>query len=318
MLPEWGSQWVWVYYNRHVNICELEFLAHSLVTQKSCKAKKWTEWCTVEKAFISCPNRKGGYIYIYIDWMMAGETTQNWRSRPNHEPTLSLSHNWQIQRSKKFAETICPFFGLQEAGACSNQWFCCNPSSPVGRCQSCPPEHENVNSICFRFWRFMNLSQVSLMDLSRHPSRPLPPPFPWRRSELRRWRWSDGKRRSMQHWTTHGAGLGCTSVVERLRVLSSQRMVFSRALAISLAWSIQVCTNRRGRTCSGHYEMQPVLLAMVTLFNMTVGCKRFASEKGTPIALQRLGMISLELSAASGFSLHLTAWYFIYIYVQFQ
>ena len=49
-------------------------------------------------------------IYIYIDWMMAGETTQNWRSRPNHEPTLSLSHNWQIQRSKKFAETICPFF----------------------------------------------------------------------------------------------------------------------------------------------------------------------------------------------------------------
>lgn len=60
--------------------------------------------------------------------------------------------------------------------------------------------------------------------------------------------------------------------------------------------------------------MQPVLLAMVTLFNMTVGCKRFASEKGTPIALQRLGRISLELSAASGFSLHLTAWY-LYTYM---
>ena len=41
----------------------------------------------------------------------------------------------------------------------------------------------------------------------------------------------------MQHWTM---GLGCTSVVDRLRVLSSQRMVFSRALAISLAWSIQM------------------------------------------------------------------------------
>lgn len=103
---------------------------------------------------------------------------------------------------------------------------------------------------------------------------------------------------------------GRTSVVDRLRVLSSQRMVFFWALAISLAWSIQMLDqppwfrtlrNAACSTCNGHPLQHD-------------GCKRFASEKGTPIALQRLGMISLELSAASGFSLHLTAWY-LYTYM---
>ena len=105
--------------------------------------------------------------------------SQNW-GKPAKPRTYALfvSHNWQIQRSTKFAETTSPFFGLQEACACSNQWFCCNPSSPVGRCRSCPPEHENVDSV------------VSLLvHLSRHPSPQAP--FPWRRSELRRCRWSD-------------------------------------------------------------------------------------------------------------------------------
>lgn len=116
MLPEWGSQWVWVYYNRDVNWNSWPLLSFD----KSCKARKWTKWYRRRSEQSDAQSRKHSchvpterediYIYIHIDWMMAGETTQNWRSRPNHEPMLSLSHSWQIQRYKKFAETICPFF----------------------------------------------------------------------------------------------------------------------------------------------------------------------------------------------------------------